>query len=216
MWPSNQHCGATFEDLFEPIFVSRVAYRNKLVLRINEHKNTAVPQIPKLDNDIIVFDSCYSPFNLEDIRSAGTSYIQVVLNTLKPKTEIIEEVERLTSRFVKPTVGVHIRLGDFHQEKRVIPIERYINAVKKIKNQLGLEPQCYVASDGKNEELVPFLSRFRCIKGNFYAPKDTIKGVREALIDLLVLARTDFIVQSPLSSFGNVAAFLGKVNSIQA
>lgn len=216
-WIRNGHCGATFEDLFEPVFLSRAAYRTRTILRESRHANSALVCVDDPPEDLVAFESRFWPsFDLHRLRQEERPPVEEILSELRPRPEIASEVERFAEEFPRPIVGVHIRFGDFRSLGRAIPIERYIAAVEKIKTELGCTPTCYVASDGKSEELMSFMSKFRCIRTNFSAPRHTIKGVREALIELVLLARTDVIVRTRLSSFGKLAAFWGGLESIEA
>ena len=98
-----------------------------------------------------------------------------------------------------------------------MPLDRYITAVVSLRKRYGLESTCYVSSDASDEELMPFLDRFDCIRHSHpIGPRGTLAEAKEALVDMLLLSRCDYIVKTKGSSFCHVAAFLGCVVSICA
>lgn len=215
-WIRNWHCGATFEDLFESVFPSRIPYRTKAILRESQHANSALVRVENPPEDLVAFDSRFGPFSDLHRLRAETPHVEDILAELRPRPDIISEVERFAEKFPRPIVGMHIRLGDFRKLGYIIPLERYMVAMEKIKIQFGFTPTCYVVSDGDLDDISPIMSKYPCIHHNFSAPRNTVVGIRQALITLLLLARTDVIIRTPLSTFGKVAVFWGGLDSIEA
>lgn len=215
-WIRNWHCGATFNDLFEPVFPSHAAYRTKTILRESHHRNSALANAEDPPEDLVAFDSQFFPSDLHRLREEDARHLGEILSNLRPRPEIIREVDRVARTFPRPIVGVHIRLGDFKVLGRAVPIKTYIKVLSNLQNRFGPRIVCYLASDGTEDELFPFQQHFTCIRySQGEKARDTIEDITMALVDLLLLARTDIVVQAPLSSLSNVAAFLGNVESIE-
>lgn len=108
----------------------------------------------------------------------------------------------------RPTVAVHVRLGDFarpqvtapqFETNTSFPLAWYISAIDSLRDRLDLRDEtAIVFSDGKDEELAPLLR----------LPKIRRARKRSALHDLLTLSNAKYIIGSH-STFTFWAAFLG-------
>ncbi len=216
-WTRNKHLGATFDDLFQPTFPSCCNYRSYTILRTHDHKNSANHHFPEPSSELVAFGSWFSPMNIEALLSREHSLARHIAATLSPIPEIAERVSAGVAKFRRPIVGVHIRRGDFYDHGAAVPLDRYVTALVSLRNRYGLESTCYVSSDAPDEELMPFLDRFDCIRHSHpIGPRGSLAEAKEALVDMLLLSRCDFLVKTAGSSFGNVAAFLDSVVSICA
>lgn len=106
-------------------------------------------------------------------------------------------------------IGVHVRRGDFLQKqgnKKFYPTpdEWYLSSIKNLREILGFPMKCKVFSDGKKQDLT-FLSNLENIE---------IIKQNKAIVDLLKLSRSKFLITSSGSTFSMWAAFLGQMPSI--
>jgi hypothetical protein len=96
-----------------------------------------------------------------------------------------------------PVIGVHIRRGDLKDNARV-PTMYFIKLINSIRSEAGACLPVTVFTDGTASEISPLL-----VLGNItLAPKDS------DIIDLLLLARSKFIIPCPGSTFSNWSGFL--------
>ena len=216
-WTRNKALFATFDDLFQPTFPSFCNYKSCTILRIKDHKKSANHHFPEPSSDLVAFDTQFAPFNIEALLSREHSLARDIAASLVPVPEIAERVDVGVAKFRRPIVGVHIRLGDWCDAGVDVSLDRYITALVSLRKRYGLESTCYVSSDAPDEELMPFLERFDCIRHSHpVGPRGTLAEAKEALVDMLLLSRCDYIIKTNGSSFSSVAAFLGGVVSICA
>lgn len=216
-WTRNKHLNAAFDDLFQPTFPKFCDYKNYTILRKCDHKKSANHYFPEPNSDLVVFDTQFHPFDLDVLLSREHSIARYITASLVPIPEIAERVNAGAAKFRRPIVGVHIRRGDWCDIGVDVPLDRYVTALVSLRKRYGFQGTCYVSSDADDEELMPFLERFDCIRySNPVGPRGILAEAKEALVDMLLLSRCDYIVKTEGSSFSNVAAFLGGVVSICA
>lgn len=107
------------------------------------------------------------------------------------------------------TVGMHVRLGDFHDTSKTqdyqgrfnvsLPIDWYVNITRSINDRLGGQVQFLVVSDGTPQQLAPLLDSCMAIT--------TLDIPNSDISDMLALANADLLVCS-VSSYSAWAAFL--------
>jgi hypothetical protein len=107
------------------------------------------------------------------------------------------------------TVGMHVRLGDFHDTTKTqdyqgrfnvsLPIDWYVNMARSINDRLGDRVQFLIVSDGTPQQLAPLLDSCAAIT--------TLDIPHSDISDMLALANADLLVCS-VSSYSAWAAFL--------
>jgi hypothetical protein len=112
------------------------------------------------------------------------------------RREIISKVEYID---FKNVIGIHIRLGDYSEERRT-SIKWYEEVVKEIIASHGSKYKFFVFSDGKDDELFKLLS-IPQIKRVFFG---------NALCDIIALSKCKLIIGSD-STFSGWGAFLEQV-----
>jgi hypothetical protein len=114
-----------------------------------------------------------------------------------------------TSTFTNPVIGIHIRRTDNKKSILYSPTELFI---QKIDQQLGAEPNTcfYLATDDLQEEKL-LKNRYgsRIITHQKVLDRSSLKGIRDAMVDLYSLSATDAIWGSYWSSFSDMAATIG-------
>lgn len=146
------------------------------------------------------------------------------LERLRPRPAVLGRVEHVVSRsFRRPMIGVHLRRGDFSAVRpdALAEPDRVIAAVRE---QLRRFPGAgvFLATDdgapdpysGGETRAQGVASRFRRIFGSRLVtstPRSLDRGlpeaIEDALVDLLLLRRTDAVVGTEASSFSELAAF---------
>ncbi|MBE5881083.1 MAG: hypothetical protein E7289_02045 [Lachnospiraceae bacterium] len=124
-----------------------------------------------------------------------------------PTAEIAERIERLTSSYGSHNVGVHIRRTDNKPAIGKSSTQAFIDSMEK---EIALFPDTkfYLATDDLSEE-ANLRRRFpdRIISNETRdLSRDSVAGIKDALLDLMCLARTDKIIGSYFSSFTDIAA----------
>ncbi len=131
---------------------------------------------------------------------------------LRPRREILDEVDETLHRFGRSTIGVHIRRTDHASAIRHSPLEGFIAKVDaEIERDSSVT--IFLATDS-DETKTELCKRYhdRLITRRNVAPRYTLKGERDGLIDMLLLSKTCRIYGSFKSSYSEVAAHIGKIN----
>jgi hypothetical protein len=135
-------------------------------------------------------------------RSAG--YVD-----LKPRAEIMREVEKTIGRLDPGgLIGVHIRRGDNAAAIQVSPVEAFR---ERMQREVDEDPQAtfFLATDDPATER-QMKERFpgKVVTRPKVFARDRPEGVRDALVDVLVLSRCRLILGSYWSSFSDTASEL--------
>ena len=129
------------------------------------------------------------------------------LSWLKPSTQLAPKIIELKKRFAPHTVGIHLRGTD---HIKFPPVEKMITRMRA-EVELNPEVKFFFTSDGdKRGEAIETLFEDRLIKKSPQnAPRMTVKGQQDAVVDLFGLAATSRIIGTKRSSFGALAALIG-------
>ena len=204
-WPITEHCASRFTDLFEPLPYPPVT-SSSIALVARGEPLPALANVP-----LVVLRTDWQYGELSELYNHTTGCADVVRSSLRPRQNIMDEIERFARSMVWPAVGLHIRLGDFKKNGQALSIERFIVAVKAHDQLHGTTLPLLLASDGTEAELAPIFAAFpgRIFRRRGSANRIDQGALADALIDLWLLSRCQHIIQNPLSSFGQVACFLG-------
>lgn len=128
-----------------------------------------------------------------------------------PVDEIMQEVDGRCSRFPKETIGVHIRRTDNVDSIRQSPIELFYQRLDediKRNNEVGI----YLATDSE-EVKKDMKDRYgdRVQTTDKHADRGSLSGIRDGIVDMYTLARTQKIYGSFQSSFSDMASQIGEV-----
>lgn len=227
-WERNANCYATYHDLFvggPPSFMLlhpwerwyfRFARRFDCYSfeRATLSDGSGVELLVDPPNQVVQVS------NLNASTGGGSRlshYYQEVIKSLTPRPVLEERSNQFLCQFKSPTVGIHLRLGDFVSKYgTALPaVERYVAIVQRIA-KFWPDTVFILVSDGDEEALVPLLAAGKCRFRPKVNTRQTLEGMQEALVDLLILAATDLVVSTPYSSFGGFAAMLGNKPIIRA
>lgn len=228
-WLKNRYLNCSFKRLFEPIEDVPVIDVETSPLRVPFSVDSLRYRLKVVHEsaDLFVGNEL-----VEQCRADGTDLVSLVsqkkrtvvityyrfmegadsLSHFRPRKNILDEVERTVAGLAgDELVGVHIRGTDNVQALEGSPVASFI---ARMEQELDRAPdrRFFLATDDPEAE--------RKVKERFPGlvvsrPKvfarDKAIGVRDALVDLLVLSRCGLILGSHWSSFTEVAAELGGV-----
>ena len=128
-----------------------------------------------------------------------------------PQTDIQDRISKISRQFTVHTIGVHIRRTDNIQSIKQSPMEIFDEAMNR---EVEANPQTlfYLASDNKNvknqlSELFPN----RIITMHDDTDRNSLEGMKFAVIDLFCLSKTKKIIGSVYSSYSQIAGELGEI-----
>ena len=219
-----------FEELFEPLVIPNVTLKEAdaldLILfdrprRINYH-------IPFFFQKILFQDCIYeqnidnllkSDFDFEEWASGRnvflTSYAifqqfpnRLYAELFHPVADLKGEIERRCELFTSHTIGIHIRRTDNIVSINESPTELFI---KKMEEEIKEYPDTcfYLATDSEEDKSI-LRSHFgeRVITSEKKAVRDSVEGIKDAVVDLYSLSHTHRIYGSFFSSFSETASYL--------
>nr|MBQ8253561.1 hypothetical protein [Lachnospiraceae bacterium] len=134
-----------------------------------------------------------------------------------PTKEIMDRIQTLASSYGSHNVGVHIRRTDNKPAIGKSSTQAFIETMQKEIAQYP-DTKFYLATDDMTEEET-LRRRFpdRIISNETRdLSRDSVSGVKDALLDLMCLARTDKIIGSYFSSFTDIAADWNQIPKIVA
>ncbi len=227
-WPVNEALGCPFEMLFTNRFEMVTEKELGLILMTNFNLKvynawkTEGPNYRTIRRDgdpdaqIVIIKGWGHPrFEDEPASPEVDAEVRRRLLELKPRPEI----EAAVHAYPLPpaTIGVHVRRGDNVENFGLSRDEHFFRIMRDIL-QRRPEAKFFLATDVAAVE-----SRFQEEFGGTlltapktWATRREVQGVREGLIDLLILARTAAIIGNVQSSFSQTAARLGKKQMLPA
>lgn len=133
---------------------------------------------------------------------------------LKPRQDLLSAAEETVARMAAGSgagrvVGVHIRRGDNGASIQVSPLELFLERMWREVDQ-DPEARFFLATDDPDTErtvMGEFPGRVTVRSKDF--ARDRAKGVKDALVDLLVLSKCSLVLGSYWSSFSQTAAEMG-------
>lgn len=134
-----------------------------------------------------------------------------------PKTEIQERIDRMQERLGEHAVGVHIRRTDNKPAMDNSSTRAFIQAMER---EIASNPDTcfYLATDDLSEEAA-LREHFKdkiVSNENRDLSRDSVSGIKDAMLDLFSLANTTKIIGSYFSSFTDIAADMKGIEKIVA
>jgi hypothetical protein len=128
-----------------------------------------------------------------------------------PRPDEQAQIERLSEPFGGDTIGVHIRRTDNANAIRQSPTSAFIAAMKNaVDENSGVK--FFLATDCEETEgQLKALFGKRVISRSRDKSRGSLHGMRDAIVDLFVLARTRLIYGSFYSTFSETAADIGGI-----
>jgi len=130
-----------------------------------------------------------------------------------PLPDIQERINHITSLFGEKTIGIHIRRTDNKQSIRLSPDNAF---EERIANEITKDPKVkfYLASDDENikkQIIEKFDAPDRFIFIQEKTERNSLAGMKTAVVELFCLSKTKKIIGSNYSSYSNIAAELGDI-----
>lgn len=234
IWDANEELNCPFYDLFKPNKFFNVKETNTSILNRKVEKgitkvyNTLGMNYPRgfdlvlLEKDISLIKS--QNYDFLKLKSFNDVYINTChvfyghysdnelddfFFPIDPINSQVKDCQRIISN---KTVGVHIRQTDHEVAILKSPLSLFITILKEeIKKDENTD--FFVCTDDINTE-----NKLKSIFGEKIKTKEkelsrnTKEGIQDALIDLICLSKTKYILGSYYSSFSEMAAYIGGVD----
>ena len=227
-WAKNAECRAWFEELFETVDTEnlRVVHRKWWAIPIRR-QNLWVPGFirglmgygRKYVNYLPESDEAFKSLLQRQRRiyiSSGFSlceYSQQTMSRLKPLPALRRRIDELVARCGERAIGVHIRRTDNVVSMQHSTPDGFRRAMWRAIQQHP-EARFFLATDDavlKAELLSEFGERI--VTQQTEVRRDTVEGMRDAVVDLWCLAATQRIIGSYWSSFTDIAAEFGGISA---
>ncbi len=222
---------ADYLDIFEPWTEDKATIRkaNLCDFLVNDRPRRRNLFVPKLIQGIVydrrIYEDSVSQLRDDGFDFAGWSrgkrcYIVTCVRFVKIPTEIwrqlfrpvkpvMDAVETNSKQFSAYTIGMHIRRSDNQAAIKQSPTHLFIEAGKQ---ELAQHPdlKIFLATDSEQvkQEMREVFGN-RIITSPTPASRESISGIRDGLVDMYTLSRTNHIYGSWFSSFSRLAARIG-------
>lgn len=148
-----------------------------------------------------VYMASYTDFQSYDAAWVGRLFV--------PVEDISVEIENRCRHFPQETIGVHIRRTDNEASIRQSPIELFYQRLDRDieeNKHVGI----YLATDSE-EVKTAMRERYgdRVLASEKQADRGSLAGIKEGIVDMYTLARTQKIYGSFQSSFSDMASQIG-------
>lgn len=202
-----------FCDLFEPL--GSVPVREKIKVRNDfpwnaKWWNAKNPQFYGEERRAqFVEDVKSEPSVMRRLRTCHDFYHNEDWSWMRPRAEILNSVDAVSESFGRNCIGIHIRRTDNRAAIAASPLTLFIDKMDA-EERRDATVRFFLSTDDADTRM-ELKQRYgdRLVFCANVAPRYTIKGERDALVDLLLLSRTKKIYGSYWSSFSQVAAQIG-------
>ena len=219
-WGSDSDCHAFFDELFLPLEGRNFALgRRRFLNAYSTRCNLKLPgllRMPFYDLQNEGFNPLKEGSLQHLVRQRQRVYIATgyalcdyptrLINLLQPVPDIADSIKGITDSFHGPTVGVHIRRTDHKQAIAHSSDEAFIKAMEQEIEQKQ-DVRFYLATDDPilKKRLTERFGK-RIIQQDTPCNRNSLSGIRGAVVDLYALASTQKILGSYYSSFSGTAA----------
>lgn len=188
----------TWKNLYLPRLLQRLCYRHIILS----------PQIYYLQRDGFDFETWFQQGGT--LMTAYRDFCEwedgLIPFLFRPLPAIEREVNARTTAFTPYTIGLHIRRTDNQASIDASPVELFFDVVD---HELAEHDDLhvYLATDDEPTKTL-FRQRYgsdRIQTAPSQATRDSVAGIREALIEMLLLARTSHVYGSAGSTFSEMA-----------
>lgn len=224
-WNWEDGLKADFNDLFLPIDneISKVVEnKNWLYNQYNGRRKTLLRYFQSLffnqfffafnaNTDGNIFDKIKTNGRLCLCSCHSMAAHYPMSKIFRPQCDIQNRIDEITSRFGSDTIGVHIRRTDHVKAIAQSPLTKFFELLEKeVSNNSSIN--FYLATDD-SEVKDEMKARFgdRIITCDDKADRNSIEGMKFAVVDLFCLSKTNRIIGSAASSYSEIAAELGNI-----
>ncbi len=226
-WRNDEECAGDFRDLFEPINieipVNVIEYKG-LKYRVARKNNFYYPRILRLfsvDKEIPNFNCKTDGDIMPLIPSEGIVFIQTCHSLaqhydfqklFKPVPAITDIINSVTEQYSNNTIGLHIRRTD---NKQAIAHNGISSFEKSMDVEIKANPDTkfYLATDDMDvKKYLKDKYRESIISYDMPLNRNTMEGMKGAVVDLWCLSKTKKIIGSYFSSYSEVASYIGHID----
>lgn len=234
VWEENSDLNAPFNMLFEEIegvnFIPKLNKYNHL--KSTYQKKQGRKKIVMLINKIIGFDYCLKQsdfsgtINIPEILKRNkrvyirtceefSSYNNEDFRIFKPVKQLLEEIQFNTIRYNLNTIGLHIRRSDNSMSIEYSPLKMFIDKIdEEIQNNPKVDFFLSTDDTSVEEKLIEQYKERIIVTGNKILNRDSVEGIKNAVVDMFSLSATSMIYGSYWSSFSDIAARIGNIKCI--
>ncbi len=234
VWFKDQGLNCRFDQLFAPfelpgVTVSEASGPDYLLYDRPRRKNLFIPRLfqqPIFDRRLYekkILQCLRQQFDFEEwarghkVYIASFSYFYKLHNEnerfaiFKPQPLLQQEIEARMAQFGPHTIGVHIRRTDHTIAIAQSPTYLFVNRMQEEIDRHA-DTKFYLATDSEEDKAL-ISARFgdRVLYSPHRANRNSIEGMREALIELYLLSHTNQILGSAQSSYSETAAQIGHI-----
>lgn len=127
--------------------------------------------------------------------------------------DMLLRINNEVKNFDNNIVGVHIRRTDNKDSIEHSPLELF---VKRMQEEIHLNSNVrfYVASDDSNvkQYILDIYGAERILLPKGIIGRDSVEGLKQAVIEMYALSKTKYIMGSYYSSFSEISSLLGGIN----
>lgn len=225
-WEKTSDCYAEFSDLFEPLDHPNLQVKTlkKFYLKPGGKKQLYLPNLLRK----LIFDVSYNGTQIANKKLSETCkdkkkiYITSynlftpippikfkVTQYFRPQKELAQKINEIVQgQFSMNTIGIHIRRTDNLLAIKNSPIENFIQIMDA---EISNNPNTnfYLATDSEDVKRY-FIERYgqKIITSTNSLNRNTLEGMRNAIIDLYCLGNTKKIIGSHSSTYSIMASKL--------
>lgn len=223
-WNNTQGLKAQFSDLFLPLNIPAVKLteNNHWLYRIDSTYGYLLRRLPLMLKYQVIYN--FSRYNDGDITTHICTERNPILiscfsmcshyhlkDLFVPQLDIQQKITEIISRFSSYTIGVHIRRTDNRESIKRSPIEAFTHSLT---TEIEQNPSVmfYLASDDEDVKqmlIEKYPGRMITYSGKVF--RNSLEGMKSAVIDLFCLSNTQKIIGSDYSSYSQIAAELGGI-----
>lgn len=212
-WPVNKECGCSFNDVLQPLVknitldkIHKKDILNKSCVMINKSW--------KLQSKGKEFDFKYNRLTQKE-KDEFLPYFKFIM----PKQEIEDTAWAFMNKYKESfdkgeVIGVHIRKGDFKglydRRKNISTEDGFAKEIDSLINVNSNYKFLLCTEDEETEN--KFKDVFGDVIINFpkkYRGRNTTNSIKEAFVDILLLSKCNIIIGTFLSTFTEIAWWLG-------
>lgn len=230
-WEPNWACPEEITNLFDTSSMALISKKQAAQIYREKRKDRLIVGLEREDRqpDSVTWKRFASDAITEEEFS---KLADKHLSSLTPLPYLKEKIEGLANQLkVKETIGVHLRFTDYAVNiPLVVKYHSYpptIRHYQKVMNDYIKQDRSvrfFLASDNPasemqmrkkyGERVISYRKKYLLVKG-MPAEKYRHTSEQDALIDLYLLSKTQKVLAAPLSSFGKMAARIGRIELIE-
>lgn len=227
-WNNSLGLKANFNELFKPISQQDVKLieNKKWLYQINGNQDYLLrwPILKVLFEQTVFNFSIYRDGEVYSILKKNYAHSLLLISCYPmcknydiqgmfiPQDDIQQRIDKVVSRFSARTIGVHIRRTDNKVSIQASPLENFTQMMDKEIDE-DASTKFYVASDDDRvKETLKSKYPTRIITLMDDTDRNSLEGMKFAVLDLFCLSKTQKIIGSVGSSYSQIAAEIGGIN----